>query len=191
MSASGPQRAELAADVASLLGDGDFDAAAHNRLLAALTRYLQATLPGLGRDEAVEVIDGAVLELLELAAAGRRERERDPAGLLLTITRRRGIDLVRRARRRDVPLEEQEESGDVEAGAEEERLLERLTSEEEIAAAMRRIAEAGRHELNEVIRVWVDVDEQFGTVSAGEVAARLGLDRSTVSRRMVEIRAFL
>jgi DNA-directed RNA polymerase specialized sigma24 family protein len=172
-------------------GEGELAPAELQTLLGALSRYLQAALPQLGRDEAVEVVDGALLELLELAAAGKLEPAQDAAGLLVTIAHRRGIDQLRRARRQDVPLDEEQEAADLDAGEQEEALLEAIASEEELQAMMSELALHGRHDLNAVLRVWLDLTDQLGVASSRLVADRLGIDRSTVNRRLAEIRALL
>lgn len=194
MSTAG-QRAELRAAVEALLasfrGAGDLDQAQLQLLLGTLGHYLQVTLPPLVQDERVEVADGALLELLDLADAGKLDPRRDPAGLLLTIAHRRGIDHLRRARRQEVPLDEEQEAADLDAGEQEEALLEALASEAELHQIMSELAQQGRPELIAVIRVWHDLIDQLGTASSRLVAERLGIDRSTVNRRLAEIRALL
>jgi DNA-directed RNA polymerase specialized sigma24 family protein len=191
------RREELAAAVAALLaadaGERELSQAELERLLGAANGFLQATLGSLSSDERVEVCDGALLELLERSRAERLDPDRDPAGLFLTIVHRRGIDLLRSARRRDLPLDEAAATV-VEPGeqpAEEEVLLDALASKEQLAAMMRELARQGRHDLLAVVRVWLDLDEQVGAASSPLVAERLLLDRSTVNRRIAEIRRLL
>lgn len=195
MSAREGRQAELAAAVAALLaslrGDGELAQAELDRLLGAATGYLQATLPALSRDEQVEVVDGVLLEMLELEAAGRLDPRRNPAGLFLTMTHRRGIDLLRAARRRDVPLQDEEAASDAEAAQDEEAILDALASREELAAMMRELAQKGRPDLNAVIRVSLDLTQQYGAASSVLIAERLKLDRSTINRRLAEIRDLL
>jgi DNA-directed RNA polymerase specialized sigma24 family protein len=196
MSAREEQKAELAAAVAALLasfrGEGEITQAELDRLLTAATGFLQATSTRLSHDERVDVVDGALLELLELEVAGKLDPGRDAAGLFLTIVQRRGIDQFRLARRQDVPLNDEEAAAGAEpAPEEEETLLDALASKEELAAMMGELARQGRPDLNAVIRVWLDLIHQLGTASSVLVAQRLGLDRSTVNRRLAEIRALL
>jgi len=155
-------------------------------LLSALTRYLRVTVPTLERHEVVDVIDGAVLEFIEVARRGRIDRASSPAGFLIRLTHRRGIDLARTSRRHDLPLSEEREEG----GTGADDLLNSITGEEEVAALMGEIRLAGRHELNQVIRAWLDDADRFGAATVRSVADRLGVSPSTVSRRLSEIREF-
>jgi len=195
VSAREEQRAELAATVAALLadfhGEGDLSRAELDRLLAAATAHLRVTASALSHDEQVEVVDGALAELLERDRAGKLEPGRDAAGLFLTIVERRGIDQLRRAYRQDVPLDDEEAAAGEPAEEEEEALLDALASKEELAAMMGELTRQGRPDLAAVLRVWLDLLHQLGAASGALVAKRLGLDRSTVSRRLAEIRALL
>jgi DNA-directed RNA polymerase specialized sigma24 family protein len=195
MSAREEQRAELAATVAALLadfhGEGDLSRAELDRLLAAATAHLRVTASALSHDEQVEVVDGALAELLERDRAGNLEPGRDAAGLFLTIVERRGIDQLRRAYRQDVPLDHEEAAAGEPAEEEEEALLDALASKEELAAMMGELTRQGRPDLAAVLRVWLDLLHQLGAASGALVAKRLGLDRSTVNRRLAEIRALL
>jgi DNA-directed RNA polymerase specialized sigma24 family protein len=196
MSVRSQQQAELAAAVAALIasfhGEGEFAHAELDRLLSAATGFLQATLPELSHDEQVDVVDGVLLELLELDNADKLDPDRNPAGLFLTMVHRRGIDQLRRVRRRDVPLDDDEAAANAEPPqAEEEAVLDALASKEELATIMRDLARQGRPDLTAVIRVWLDLTHQLGAASSALVAERLDLDRSTVNRRVAEIRDLL
>jgi DNA-directed RNA polymerase specialized sigma24 family protein len=180
------QLAEVVSDLVDSLEDGSpLDAHVFQALLATLTRYVQATVPSLEREEAVDSIDAALLEFIEAAREGRIDRGASPAGLLLRMTHRRAVDLARRRYREDLPLEEQDW---VEP---DDDALAAVASEEQISRLMRSLAAAGRHDLNDVVRAWLDVSQLYGHATVRSVAARLGVDPSTVSRRLTEVRAWL
>jgi DNA-directed RNA polymerase specialized sigma24 family protein len=184
------QRAELADAVSELLDALDtgtaLDAGSFEALLASLTRYVQATVPSLEREEAVDSIDAALLEFIEAASTGTVERAASPAGLLLRLTHSRAVDLARRRHRQDLPLDERDL-----AEPDDPDPLDAIASEEEVTALMRDLAAAGRHELNDVLRAWLDISERYGRATVRSVAARIGVDPSTVSRRLSEVREWL
>jgi len=196
MSARRQQQEELAAAAAALIasfrGEGDLPQAQLDRLLVSATSFLQATLPALTHDEQVDVVDSVLLELLELDYAGKLDPDRNPAGLFLTMVHRRGIDLLRLARRQDVPLDDEDAAAGVEpAQVDDEALLDALASKEELAAMMGELVRQGRPDLNAVIRVSLDLTHQLGAASSTLIAERLKLDPSTVNRRLAEIRNLL
>jgi DNA-directed RNA polymerase specialized sigma24 family protein len=181
------RRAALSERIGALLFDpGELSRVELQRLLDSACNYLQATAPELTRDEAIEVVDGAVLELLELEANGRLDPRRDPSGLFLTIVHRRGVDFRRRARRAELPLAD-DEQGPAAAGGEDE-LIDALAGKERLEQLMGELAHQERHELVAVLRVSLDLEHRGTPATAAEVARRLEIDRSVVSRRLAEIR---
>ena len=188
------QKGQFETAVGALLddfaGSGTFGGDELGTVVDGLSRYLRATVSGLDRDELAEIIDVALLEFLEAAQAGRIDRAQRPGGYLIRLARWRALDYVRGRPRRELPQEEvgAEEAADADLAAD---LVEALDSEALIAALLRRNRLAEEHELNAVIRAWLDLADRGEQPTVRAVAGELGIAPSTVSGRLAQIRAIL
>jgi len=158
-------------------------------VVSGLSRYLRVTIGGLNHDELTEIVDTALLGFLEAARAGRVDEARGPAGYLIQLAHWRGLDFVRARARHEVPTDEvDEEASEVDLAAE---TVEALSSESEIAALIRHNRLAGRHDLNAVLRAWLNLEDRGQRPTVRAVADSLGVAASTVSARLAEIREVL
>ncbi len=158
-------------------------------ILTSLTRYLRVAASGLTRDEAAEVIDAALVGFLETARAGKVDRDRRPGGYLITIARSRAVDLLSSPRRWEAPLEEALE--DTPAGDDPAGLLQQALEGERVIELIRRNREAGRHELNAMIGVWLNLAERGERPTLRALSAQLGIAPSTVRARMDQLATLL
>ncbi|MGD0165882.1 MAG: sigma-70 family RNA polymerase sigma factor [Gaiellaceae bacterium] len=181
---------EFGAAVAALLkNEGTFESREMQVVVNGLSRYLLATVIDLNHDDLAETIQLSLVEFLEAVRAGRVDKERSPAGYLIRLARWRALDFVRGRARHEVPtadLEPEEEDADVATEA-----LAALSSEEQIALLLRHNRLEGRHDLNAVVRAWLDLADFGGTPTVRAVAAKLGIAPSTVSARLAQLREIL
>jgi RNA polymerase sigma factor (sigma-70 family) len=181
------------------LRGGDLDAAQPlwERYFARLVRLAQARLrtrrgPGVAEDEEDAALS-AFDSFCRAATEGRFPRldDRDDLWrLLVTITERKAVDQMRRARRVKRGGGRVRTEADLAGGPDELAALDQFAGPQptpefvaEFAEEYRRLFEALRDEELRRIAVW-----KLEGYSLDEIAARLGCARRTVSRRLELIR---
>jgi DNA-directed RNA polymerase specialized sigma24 family protein len=140
---------------------------------------------GLTDQEREEVVNDAVMRLIDMAGRGRLDPGRPAGALLRVIADHLAIDaLRRRARTSGTPFDEAVHGGAVDDES-LSALLDRSAASADVRRALRACADEGRHELVRVITNWIALAAATGDApTTREVAERVGVSHMTVQRAL-------
>jgi DNA-directed RNA polymerase specialized sigma24 family protein len=150
-------------------------------ILQGLGRFVRSRFPTLGREEVVDSVNEALARFIDAVRQDRVDVGSRPAAYLTKTTENISIDAVRE---RETPVDEEvldELSGE---DTSFESFLNVLSERTTILKLMRQARDTGQHELNELIRCWMDVDASGEKPTLRKVGARLGISHTEVRRRL-------
>lgn len=155
--------------------------------------------PALRPEERKDVVSDAVTKLIGAVQAGQLNPSRRTAPYLVSIAKHAALDLLR-SRERQAPsisAEDLERASEASSSDDEvlDHLLRRLDSQAAIRQAMDRARDAGDHEVNSTVRVWLQLSEsqehERRLVSLRMVADAMDVSHTEVRRRLQKFALYL
>jgi DNA-directed RNA polymerase specialized sigma24 family protein len=151
----------------------------------ALYAFLLARYRALGADEVLDVVDEALLRLVETSAEAEEPLEH-AAAWLFTVAKNEALTRLRRLRTGDrMPPDELDDD-------ELAMLLDADASRSMVEDGFRRATSAGDHIAIRVVGAWLDLAAELGEAPSSRlVAARSGYSHTTVNDALGRFRSYL